>query len=280
MIYVFAIAVALLAAGLALLLPVWLRGGRSAVVRESGRIVPTLAIILVMLLAIAWATSFQLGGLVNVVLALASTAVAAWWLVRGGFRGSEGSWMRSLLLLALIVSIVVLVLSDQSVPANCIVPATDALFPLLPIRCLPDWSGTGAETARNSIFFNADEVIPLIKAAEETAPIEQVGGTLAFMGLALRVQLRYADGEVLARDSQHSFELAALMPAISDMDFPLLRLVDPYGETIFSRHQMLGVIPELDRLALKDTAGVLVKVREFASRCRETPHAFLVLIGD
>jgi hypothetical protein len=45
-IYVFAIVVALLAAGLALILPVWLQGGPSEVVRQSGRVVPALALIL------------------------------------------------------------------------------------------------------------------------------------------------------------------------------------------------------------------------------------------
>ena len=98
--------------------------------------------------------------------------------------------------------------------------------------------------------------------------------------MALTVALRYADAEVLARYSERGFELAALMPAFSDTDYPLLRLVDPYGDTYFSSYQMAGVIPELDRLVLNDAAGLLAKVRELALRCRETSHAFLVFIGD
>jgi len=93
MIYVLAIAVALLAAALALFLPVWLRGGRSDVVRESRWLGPALAIILAMVTAIVWAMSSGFGGLVNVALAVASTAVAAWWLIRGGVLGRQKSWI-------------------------------------------------------------------------------------------------------------------------------------------------------------------------------------------
>jgi hypothetical protein len=112
MLYVFAIAMGLLAAALALLLPIWLREGPSGVLRVSGRAVPTLAVILVILVAIAWAMTARLDGLVNVVLAMTSiAAVAGWWLVRRGFSGRAATWTRSLLLVALIVSLLVLALS-------------------------------------------------------------------------------------------------------------------------------------------------------------------------
>jgi hypothetical protein len=110
MLYLVAVLVGLVAAGVALILPVWLRDGRSGVVRQSGRIMPMLGIILAVLLAIAWVTSSGRNGLANVALAAASTAVAAWLIVQDRPPSGERPWMRPLLLFVLIVSILVLAL--------------------------------------------------------------------------------------------------------------------------------------------------------------------------
>jgi hypothetical protein len=42
-------------------------------------------------------------------------------------------------------------------------------------------------------------------------------------------------------------ELNRLLPIFDDQSFPLLRLIDPYGDTLFSSNQMHGFIPEWDR---------------------------------
>jgi len=79
-------------------------------------------------------------------------------------------------------------------------------------------------------------------------------------------------------------ELNRLLPTFDDLTFPLLRLIDPYGDTLFSSNQMHGFIPEWDRFALnvqKHEDRELVKhVREVAEKCQKNPHTFLRFRGD
>jgi hypothetical protein len=98
--------------------------------------------------------------------------------------------------------------------------------------------------------------------------------------MAFTLDLRDERGVVLERWSEQSFELAAAMPAYTAADYPYLRLVDPYGDTWFSRYQMEAVIPELERLARERPGEGVEKALEMASRCREMIGAYLLFIGD
>ena len=65
-------------------------------------------------------------------------------------------------------------------------------------------------------------------------------------------------------------------------DFPMLSLVDSYGDTFFSSLQMRAVIPELHRLKklTPNPPLVLDEIRDLADECAEGIHAFLVFVGD
>jgi len=66
--------------------------------------------------------------------------------------------------------------------------------------------------------------------------------------------------------------------------FPLLRWVDPYGDTFFNHLQMRGLIPELEDLAhialTGDELTFLVAVRRLAEACSREVHTFLRFRGD
>ena len=101
------------------------------------------------------------------------------------------------------------------------------------------------------------------------------------------VQLRDESGRPL-RDSRDrpipvvtdGFEFARALPEHDDLSFPYLRLVDPYGNTVFSRYQMVVVIPELERLAESSSSRQVERVLEMARLCQATIHSYLVFIGD
>ena len=100
------------------------------------------------------------------------------------------------------------------------------------------------------------------------------------MLVALTIELRDNLGGVLDRKWEHASALAAAMPSFDSNDYPILRLVDPYGDTVFSSYQMAAVIPELERLASSRDGPGIAEVLQIALRCRNDPHTFLVFIGD
>jgi hypothetical protein len=98
--------------------------------------------------------------------------------------------------------------------------------------------------------------------------------------LAFTVDIRTPEGSVLQREYEHSFELANAMPEFDAMDYPVLRLVDPYGDTYFSGYQMQAVIPELERLAVVHPGPAVGRVLEMARRVQNEQQTFLVFVGD
>lgn len=75
-------------------------------------------------------------------------------------------------------------------------------------------------------------------------------------------------------------ELARSLPRFEDFHFPYLRLIDPYGYTIFNSLQMDAVIPELQLLAAQDSSASVQRVLELARRAGADKPRFLVFIGD
>ena len=69
------------------------------------------------------------------------------------------------------------------------------------------------------------------------------------------------------------------LPDFEDERYPYLRLIDPYGATMFSYYQMAGVLPELERWAAEHPTPHLDRLLELARRCNSADK-FLWLIGD
>jgi len=104
-------------------------------------------------------------------------------------------------------------------------------------------------------------------------------GSIREMGFV--VELRDETSRVLRRFNDQDDGFANSLPPFHDTSFPLLRLIDPYGDTVFNSLQMQAVIPELERLR---EVGHFEKTRsrvlELAHQCADGAHLFLVFIGD
>jgi hypothetical protein len=101
--------------------------------------------------------------------------------------------------------------------------------------------------------------------------------------MAMTVLLRSATGKVLRSLTNESVRLSRILPPPGDPDFPFLGLLDPYGDTFFSRAQMQAVIPEIRRLrtlSLDADDELLSELEELAVECRDGNHVFLIFVGD
>jgi len=101
--------------------------------------------------------------------------------------------------------------------------------------------------------------------------------------MPLKVVLQTIDGKRLAEAVPPKAALNRLIP-FGDVSFPLLRFVDPYGDTIFNGAQMRGFLPEWSRLIQgvtdKQDSEFLLSVRSMAEKCEKEPHILLRFIGD
>jgi len=91
-------------------------------------------------------------------------------------------------------------------------------------------------------------------------------------------------GELIS--DEMGFALHVLGKPIVDPARPLLRHIDPYGNTVFNCFQMRSLIDEIDSLLAQPDLLTLEQVR-FLSVLRacceegdEEPHRYLWLIGD
>jgi len=73
---------------------------------------------------------------------------------------------------------------------------------------------------------------------------------------------------------------ATALPDFDDHRYPLLRLVDPYGNTIFSSYQMVGLIEELQSRLAETGNSSLAEAIVAAERCKTKWGTWLVFIGD
>lgn len=69
-----------------------------------------------------------------------------------------------------------------------------------------------------------------------------------------------------------------------DADFPCLRFVDPYGDTVFNRVQLEQVLTELQLLGRRATCSTersaLGEIAELARHAVDQPHLYMRLHGD
>jgi hypothetical protein len=100
--------------------------------------------------------------------------------------------------------------------------------------------------------------------------------------VAMTVELRNAQGKALRRLAENAADLSRVLPPAGDPDFPMLGLLDPYGDTTFSSLQMRAVIPEVRRLKqlTPNPPVVLDDLEELAEECADGVHVFLVFVGD
>jgi hypothetical protein len=74
------------------------------------------------------------------------------------------------------------------------------------------------------------------------------------------------------------------LPEIEGDDFPLLRGVDEYDDTVFNSLQMTWLLQELKRLRdtrdSRDQARLLDEIIELGEQCAAMPHTYLVFVGD
>jgi hypothetical protein len=96
------------------------------------------------------------------------------------------------------------------------------------------------------------------------------------------VELRASDCRTLSRLDESDF--ADLLPSGDFEHFPMLGLVDLYGDTWFSSVQMQLVRRELSEVTARQPAGsaheALRQIAMLAEECASTPHTFLVFVGD
>jgi len=101
--------------------------------------------------------------------------------------------------------------------------------------------------------------------------------------VGIKVTLQTIHGKDLGLVSNTYGVLDRVLP-IGDPRFPMMRYIDPYGNTIFNGQQMYPLLEELDRLAeevsSEEGKGLLAQIRELAIHCRDHPHKFLRFIGD
>lgn len=96
------------------------------------------------------------------------------------------------------------------------------------------------------------------------------------VGIELRdeIELDPAAGEAIQSN------VGRALPEFDDLRYPLLRLVDPDGDTIFSSYQMVGLLAEL-RARLAETGdSSLAEAIAAGERCKARPRTWLVFIGD
>ncbi|HYL13458.1 MAG TPA: hypothetical protein VEV41_10495 [Terriglobales bacterium] len=78
--------------------------------------------------------------------------------------------------------------------------------------------------------------------------------------------------------------LYGVIPAHDELDFPVLRGVDPYGETVFNHLQMEAFLGEWERLRdrAKDESQkeAWQKVKEMAQHCQRDRDLYLRFVGN
>jgi hypothetical protein len=100
--------------------------------------------------------------------------------------------------------------------------------------------------------------------------------------MGFRIEVRDEAGRVLAT-AELSDGVSAALPRYGDPDFPVLRYLDEYGDTVLNSLQVRDLVGELGRLrgdGDEDWHEGLDGLVELAQGALATPHLFLVFVGD
>lgn len=100
--------------------------------------------------------------------------------------------------------------------------------------------------------------------------------------MPLRIELRDNSGSVLGVAGETP--PSKMLPDIASDDFPLLRGVDEYDDTVFNSLQMTWLLQELKRLretaGSEDQARLLEQIIGLGEQCAANPHTYLTFLGD
>src|SRR5262245_52699483 len=102
------------------------------------------------------------------------------------------------------------------------------------------------------------------------------------MGIDLRWENER--GEVLGELPDGGALVERFLPAFESADFPCLRFVDPYGDTVFNQFQIEQVTQELEALAGRqhepEVDRHLRAVLDFVRAARGQVHTYIRFYGD
>lgn len=78
--------------------------------------------------------------------------------------------------------------------------------------------------------------------------------------------------------------LRSLLPQEGDESYPLLRYIDPYGDTIFNQAQVAALLEEWARIKqrakLEEQQVIVNSIAHLAQFCLEHLHTYLKFVGD
>jgi len=78
--------------------------------------------------------------------------------------------------------------------------------------------------------------------------------------------------------------VAQFLPHSDAQDFPCLRFVDPYGDTVFNQLQIGQLVAELEKLSEQhydpEVERHLRSVLEFVRQARDRVHTYVKFYGD
>lgn len=101
--------------------------------------------------------------------------------------------------------------------------------------------------------------------------------------MSFRVEVRENNDRVLAVEDLAG-ELAAILPRGGDSRYPVLRYLDEYGDTYLNSLQVRDLLTELGHLREEVTGEAATRSLDalvaLADKALETPHRFLIFIGD
>ena len=100
--------------------------------------------------------------------------------------------------------------------------------------------------------------------------------------MPIAIELRDNSGTVIGAAGETP--PGRMLPEITGDDFPLLRGVDEYDDTVFNSLQMTWLLEELKRLresaGSPDRARLLEEIIELGNQCATNQHTYLVFVGD
>ena len=102
--------------------------------------------------------------------------------------------------------------------------------------------------------------------------------------MGINIHLEDERGERLGELPDMDFLVERFLPDAAAQDFPCLRFVDPYGDTVFNQAQITQLVLELERLlAQKQEPEVerhLRAVLEFVRQAVGQSHTYIRFHGD
>jgi hypothetical protein len=102
--------------------------------------------------------------------------------------------------------------------------------------------------------------------------------------MGLKIILRNENGVVLDSITDSKKLLHRLLPQFDEVEYPYLRFIDRYGDTIFNGLQMSLFLDEWSRIIKKangeEEKKIVLYINELALRCQQGVHLYLVFYGD